>query len=103
MTGGASRVIEVPGPTPSSEAAGPSEERIAAVQQITKPQTGDEGDDEYTYGFRLWDAGFYPEAQQQLSRFVERYPEHWRISYGRNLLGRAYLDDGKPDDAWLKA
>lgn len=99
MTGGASRVTQITSPAPAAQSSGPSAERLAAVQEITKPQTGDDGDDEYTYGFRLWDAGFYPEAQQQLSRFVERFPNHWRLSYGRNLLGRAYLDDGKPDEA----
>lgn len=83
----------------TSQPAGPSPERIAAVQQIAKPQTEDAGDDEYSYGFRLWSAGFFPEAQQQLSLFVEKYPGHSRISYGRNLLGRAYLDDGKPSEA----
>lgn len=74
-------------------------QRLAAVQAITKPQTDDPGDDEYSYGFRLWDAGFYPEARQQLAYFVESHPDHPRLSYGRNLLGRAYLDDGKPDEA----
>ena len=64
-----------------------------------KPQTDDAADDEYTYGFRLWEAGFYPEAQQQLTLFVEQNPDHWRATYGRNLLGRAYLDDDKPRDA----
>ncbi|MFA7602000.1 MAG: hypothetical protein WCY29_03240 [Novosphingobium sp.] len=77
----------------------PSPQRVAAVRAIEKPATGDAGDDEYSYGFRLWDAKFYPEAQQQLKIFIDRYPRHARISYGRNLLGRAYLDDGKPRDA----
>lgn len=77
----------------------PSPDRLAAVQQIMKPQTGNAGEDEYTYGFRLWDAGFFPEAQQQLTMFVEQYPSHAMASYGRNLLGRAYLDDGKPNEA----
>lgn len=99
----------VPAPvrTNSSPAAGsaaepvatPDPARVAAVQAIAKPQTDDAGDDEYSYGFRLWDAGFYPEAQQQLTMFVEEYPNHFRTSYGRNLLGRAYLDDGKPAEA----
>jgi TolA-binding protein len=80
-------------------ATGPSPERLAAVQQITKPQTEDAGDDEYSYGFRLWDAGFYPEARQQLANYVEKYPSHARISYGRNLLGRAFLDDGMAEEA----
>ena len=89
-----------PTPTPTpTPAAQPSAERVAAVQAIAKPQTDDAADDEYSYGFRLWDAGFFPEAQQQLTLFVERYPSHWRATYGRNLLGRAYLDDGKPNDA----
>ncbi len=86
---------EVDLPEPPAQNA-PSPERLAAVQAIAKPATGDAGDDEYVYGFRLWDAGFYPEAQQQLSMFVEQYPDHWRTSYGRNLLGRAFLDAGEP-------
>ena len=79
--------------------ASSSAERLAAVQEITKPETGDAGDDEYSYGFRLWNAGFYPEARQQLASFVEDYPNHLRITYGRNLLGRAFLDDGMPEEA----
>ena len=78
---------------------GPSPERLAAVQAITKPQTEDPADDEYSYGFRLWNAGFYPEARQQLASFLNAYPDHWRVTYGRNLLGRAYLDDGDTEEA----
>ena len=78
---------------------GPTAERLAAVQAIEKPQSGDGGADEYSYGFRLWEAKFYPEAEQQLTMYVEKYPRHAQISYGRNLLGRAYLDDGKPREA----
>ncbi|QIQ88207.1 MAG: hypothetical protein G9473_09955 [Erythrobacter sp.] len=85
--------------TASAETTGPSPERLAAVQAITKPDTGDPGEDEYTYGFRLWDAGFYPEARQQLSSFVEGYPDHPLITFGRNLLGRAFLDDGMAEEA----
>jgi TolA-binding protein len=99
--GGASPATTTPAvSTPVTTAAsGPSPERLAAVSQIAKPQTDDPADDEYSYGYRLWNAGFYPEAQQQLTLFVEKHPDHWRTTYGRNLLGRAYLDDGKPGDA----
>ena len=86
-------------PAPAAPAAAPNAARLAAVQAIAKPQTEDAGDDEYSYGFRLWSAGFYPEARQQLTRFVEQYPRHRRISFGRNLLGRAFLDDGMPEEA----
>jgi TolA-binding protein len=83
-------------PTASAK---PSPQRVAAVQKIEKPETGNPGDDEYSYGFRLWEAKFYPEAQQQLRLYVDKYPKDPKISYGRNLLGRAFLDDGKPRDA----
>lgn len=95
-----SRPAASPATTPATAAAsGPSAQRLAAVQAIAKPQTEDAADDEYSYGFRLWDAKFYPEAQQQLALYVEKYPRHARISFGRNLLGRAFLDDNKPRDA----
>ncbi|KPF62955.1 hypothetical protein IP79_11660 [Porphyrobacter sp. AAP60] len=84
---------------PAPSVGAPSATRLAAVQAIAKPQTADAGDDEYSYGFRLWNAGFYPEARQQLTRFVEQYPSHSRISFGRNLLGRAFLDDNLPEEA----
>lgn len=83
----------------SAKPATPSASRVAAVQAIEKPATGDAGLDEYNYGFRLWEAKFYPEAQQQLQIYVDRYPKHSMISYGRNLLGRAWMDDGKPGTA----
>jgi len=69
------------------------------VQAIEKTSTGDAGEDEYLYGYRLWEAKFFPEAQQALSGFVQKYPKHKRLTYARNLLGRAYLDDGKPGTA----
>jgi TolA-binding protein len=97
-----------PAPAPASSSApaparapvsAPSAERLAAVQAIAKPQTADPGDDEYSYGFRLWSAQLYPEARQQLTKYVEQYPNHARISFGRNLLGRAFLDDKMPKEA----
>ena len=96
----------VSGPTPAPapvaatpRPAAPSNSRIEAVRAIVKPQTGDAADDEYSYGFRLWEAKFYPEAQQQLKLYLEKYPKHSRSSWGRNLLGRAYLDDGNALEA----
>lgn len=79
--------------------SGPSAERLAKVRAVAKPDTGNPGDDEYSYGFRLWEAGLYPEAQQQLRRYLEKYPRDPKVSYGRNLLGRAYLDDNQPKAA----
>ncbi len=57
---------------------------------------GDAAGDAYSYGFRLWDAKFYPEAQAQLKATVDKYGDGSVGSRAANLLGRAYLDDGKP-------
>lgn len=88
-----------PSLTPAAAAARPSAARLAAVQAIAKPATDDPGDDEYSYGYRLWEAGYFPEARQQLSLYLQKYPNHARVSYGRNLLGRSFLDDGQPREA----
>jgi len=87
-------------PTPSrTTTSAPSAARLAAVRAIVKPTTSDAGDDDYSYGFRLYTAGFYPEARQQLSLYLQKYPTHREVSFARNLLGRAYLDDGQPREA----
>ncbi|AEG49288.1 hypothetical protein Sphch_1600 [Sphingobium chlorophenolicum L-1] len=81
---------------PRPAASGASEERKTAVAAIERPSTGNEADDAYSYGFRLWDAKFYPEAQAQLKATVDKYGASPIASKAANLLGRAYLDDGKP-------
>ena len=75
---------------------GATEARKAAVAAIERPSTGDAAADAYSYGFRLWDAKFYPEAQAQLKATVDKYGTAPIASRASNLLGRAYLDDGKP-------
>ena len=84
---------------PAATAAKPSAARVAAVAAIERPATGDAFDDGYTYGFRLWEAKFYPEAQATLEETLKTYPKHRRASFLRNLLGRAWLDDKKPATA----
>lgn len=79
-----------PAATPASDA------RKMAVAAIERPSSGDAAEDAYLYGYRLWAAKFYPEAQVQLKSVIEKYPNHRRVSYAQNLLGRAYLDEGKP-------
>ncbi|MBV1691362.1 hypothetical protein KRR38_27675 [Novosphingobium sp. G106] len=88
-----------------SKTTPPSKQRLAAVLAIIKPRTNDAGDDEYSYGYRLWRADLYPEAQQQLKMFIEKYPQHARVSFARNLLGRSFLDDNHPMEAakWFLA
>ncbi|MGV3769851.1 MAG: hypothetical protein ACO1NM_07460 [Sphingobium phenoxybenzoativorans] len=78
-------------PTPAA-----SDARRNAVAVVERPETGDAAGDAYTYGFRLWDAKFYPEAQAQLKSALDKYASSGFASRISNLLGRAYLDDGKP-------
>ena len=75
--------------------------RAEAVAAIEKPATGDAAEDGYTYGFRLWNAKLYPEAIAALKPVAEKFPKHRRASFAQNLIGRAYLDDGKPSLASL--
>ncbi len=82
--------------SPSTPAAA---DRAAAIAAIERPVSDDKGEDAYTYGYRLWEAKFLPESESVLLDFVQRFPKHKRISYARNLLGRAYLDDNKPGAA----
>jgi TolA-binding protein len=80
--------------TPASSAA-----RTQAVAAIEKPNTGNAPLDGYSYGFRLWTAKFYPEAEVQLEDTLAKYGSDPVASRTANLLGRAYLDDNKPTQA----
>jgi TolA-binding protein len=78
--------------TASRPAAAPAPTKVS----VEKPSTGDPAEDEYMYGYRLWSAKQYPQAEAQLKKVVAEYPKSKRASYAQNLLGRAYLDEGKP-------
>jgi TolA-binding protein len=73
--------------------------REAAVAKIERPASGNSFEDSYSYGYRLWEAKFYPEAQTQLEETVKKFPSNSGTSRARNLLGRAWLDDGRPSQA----
>lgn len=83
-----------PAPAPRPAATDPV--RAETVAAVARPDTGDAGEDSYTYGYRLWQAKRYPEAAAALKKTVADHPTHRRASYAQNLLGRSYLDDGKP-------
>lgn len=85
--------------TTRSPARDPARDKLVAA--VERPVTNDPADDAYVYGYRLWQAKLYPEAQKQLADVVAKYPTHRRASWAQNLLGRSYLDDGKPSLASL--
>jgi TolA-binding protein len=68
----------------------------AAVTAVEIPDTGNAVEDAYTYGYRLFAAKLYPEAESKLKEFVAKYPTNKRASHAQNLLGRSYLEEGKP-------
>jgi TolA-binding protein len=82
-----------PAPTTAAPRDAARAQKLAAVE---KPVSDDPAEDAYLYGYRLWQGQFYPEAEAQLKKVVTTYPKHKRASYAQNLLGRSYLDEGKP-------
>ena len=85
-------------PKPGAATPAPTTDtgRAAKLAAIERPSSGDAGEDAYLYGYRLWEAKMYPEAETALKSVVEKYPKHRRASFAQNLLGRAYLDEGRP-------
>jgi TolA-binding protein len=104
-----------PAPTITGDAAAPaatmvpkarprSSTQVAKVAEATptpapgddgaSPPVTDAGEDAYTEGYHLWEAGKYDEAISTLKSFVSTYPKHRRVSYANNLIGRALLDKG---------
>ena len=104
----AAPVTTGPGPgetamTAPGAKARPRGEAAAAVTEnpstaVASPAS-DPGEDAYSEGFHLWEAGKYDEAISSLKSFVAAYPKHRRVSYANNLIGRALLDKGQPRDA----
>ncbi|MGK6322280.1 YbgF trimerization domain-containing protein [Sphingomonas sp. DT-51] len=76
---------------PQAPAAAPAD--AGAGEQ---PSSGDPAEDAYLAGYRLWQAKNYAAAEAQLKKVVATYPKHRRASFAQNLLGRSYLDEGKP-------
>jgi TolA-binding protein len=59
----------------------------------------DPGEDAYSKGFHLWQDGKYDQAITALKAFLSDFPKHRRVSFARNLIGRALLDKGQPRPA----
>lgn len=88
--------VKKPPTTPAAKPATSDAARLALVKKVEVPASGNETKDAYDYGYRLWEAKLYPEAQAQLKTVVAKWPKSSQASFAQNLLGRAYLDEGKP-------
>lgn len=80
-------VVAKPLPISRNDVA-PSSEAGPAVP------TGDPGEEAYTAGFHLWEAGNLDQAISTLRSFTKTYPKHRRVSYANNLIGRSLLSKG---------
>jgi len=49
----------------------------------------------YDAGFRLWEAKKYDPAIVALRKMIAAYPDHRRVSWANNLIGRSLLDKGQ--------
>ncbi len=88
----ASAASSVANPPPVVTSSPPPPQKPAA----STATSDDPGEAAYMAGYKLWTEKKYPEAQAALKDMVAKYPKHKRASYAQNLLGRAYLDEGKP-------
>ncbi len=87
-------------PTPKREVASSSaDEGSSQAAKPTEVASSDPGEDAYSEGFHLWRDGKYDQAITALRAFVSGFPDHSRISFARNLIGRALLDKGEPRPA----
>jgi TolA-binding protein len=71
----------------------------AVVSTADATPAGDAGEDAYSQGFHLWEAGQYDQAIAALKSFTAAYPKHRRASYANNLIGRSLLSKGNARDA----
>ena len=74
----------------------------AAAQASDQPDSdstaaaSDPGEDAYSAGYHLWSNGDYAGAVKSLTAFTAQYPNNRRVSWARNLIGRALLEEGQP-------
>ena len=91
MSAAGTSVTSSPMPSAPAAAAAPPASATPAP-----PSSGDAAEDAYLAGYRYWMEKKYPEAEATLKTAVAKYPTHRRASYAQNLLGRTYLDSGRP-------
>jgi len=77
-------------PATTADAAAPADDATEAGAQT------DPGEDAYSEGFHMWEAGNYDDSINALRAFTSAYPKHRRVSFANNLIGRALLDKGEP-------
>jgi TolA-binding protein len=83
----------------ASTTAKPEGGPAPTISTVDATPAGDPGEDAYTQGFHLWEAGQYDQAIAALKSFTAAYPKHRRASYANNLIGRSLLSKGNAREA----
>jgi TolA-binding protein len=87
--------IAPPRPTTTKPSKTPAKSETAVTTEKASEGTpSDAGEDAYSEGFHLWEAGNYDQAIASLRAFTGAYPKHRRVSYANNLIGRSLLSKG---------
>ncbi len=98
-TAAAQPLETVPQAKPPVQTASAQEAPVAATPTPAAPGGADAAEEAYNRGFRLWERKDFAGAQVALRDMANKYPQHSKASWARNLAGRAYLDEGKPATA----
>jgi TolA-binding protein len=83
----------------SQTASADKQEPPAASSDRDTSAPSDPGEEAYSNGYHLWADGEYDQSIAALKSFVSAYPDHHRVSFARNLIGRALLDKGQARQA----
>lgn len=90
-TGAKSKRTQTASAAADKTAAQPTDESDSDSTAASDP-----GEDAYSAGYHLWADGDYAGAVKSLTSFTAQYPNHKRVSWARNLIGRALLEEGQP-------
>ena len=84
---------------PAVKTAASSSQDDSGDAQETETASTDPGEDAYSEGYHLWRDGKYDQSITALRAFISGFPDHRRVSFAKNLIGRALLDKGQPRPA----
>lgn len=83
----------------TSGSARPAEPATASAGTGLPAATGNfeaDGEAAYDAGYQLWQQKKYDQAVTALRAMASAFPNHRRVSWANNLVGRALLDSGQP-------
>jgi len=94
-TGATATTDERPAPPATSDRVRPAATPVATA---SPPKTGDlnaDAEAAYDAGYQLWQQKKYDQAIAALRAMTSSFPNHRRVSWANNLVGRALLDKGE--------